>query len=213
MPGFFLICATVGGTVLVLQFLMMLFGLVDHGSPDVAGGHDVGDVHDLHDSSGGDVHAVDAEQSLLAWLWGMVSFRSVVAGLTFFGFTGLTMQALAAAAPTQWAAALMAGLAAMVSVQWIMRAIFRLAQDNTMQIKRAIGQTGTVYLPIPGASGGTGKVHLKVQGRLEEFEAVTLSPARLVAGAKVVVTGIVGADVLAVELVPAEVPAKSTAGV
>jgi membrane protein implicated in regulation of membrane protease activity len=212
MPGFFLICATVGGTVLVLQFLMMLFGLVDHGVHDVSMGHDVGDVgdvHDLHDSSGGgDVHTVEAgEQSLLAWLWGIVSFRSLVAGLTFFGFTGLTMQSLGSAVPTQWATALLAGLAAMYVVQWIMRGVYRLAQDNTMQIKRAIGQTGTVYLPIPGDNAGTGKVHMKVAGRLEEFEAVTLSPARLVAGAKVVVTGIVGSDVLAVEPVPAEVPA------
>jgi hypothetical protein len=47
---------------------------------------------------------------------------------------------------------------------------------------------------------------------LEEFEAITFSPARLMAGAKVVVTGIVGSDVLAVEPIQSDaVPASEHA--
>ena len=82
-----------------------------------------------------------------------------------------------------------------------------------MQIERAIGKVGTVYLPIPAGHGGAGKIHLTLQGRLEEFEATTPSRDKLPVGAKVVVIGIVGTDTLDVELaeVPEAEPATSLA--
>ena len=66
MTTAFTICAVVGATVMVLQFLMTVMGLGGHGDGDMGGdvGHDFGgdDAHggDLHSGDGGD-HGHEAD--------------------------------------------------------------------------------------------------------------------------------------------------------
>jgi membrane protein implicated in regulation of membrane protease activity len=57
-------------------------------------------------------------------------------------------------------------------------------------------------VPIDGDKGQAGKIQLKVQNRLVEFEAVTGASERLATGTKVRVIGITG-NVLEVEPVKA----------
>ena len=59
-------------------------------------------------------------------------------------------------------------------------------------IRAAVGQEGTVYIPIPAAKANTGKVQLKLQNRLVEYEAVTSSSQKLATGTKVRVVGVTG---------------------
>ena len=65
----------------------------------------------------------------------------------------------------------------MYLVHWLMRAIYRLSEDRTVRISRAVGQEGMVYLPIPADKAGAGKIHLNLQGRLMEYAAVTSAKA------------------------------------
>ena len=80
----------------------------------------------------------------------------------------------------------------MYGVHWIVRTMGRLAEDGTLRIRQAIGQEGTVYVPIPADKANAGKVQLKVQNRLVEFEAVTAAGQRLATGTKVRVVGVTG---------------------
>jgi membrane protein implicated in regulation of membrane protease activity len=147
-----------------------------------------------HADAAGHVH-----HSAGAWMWSMFSVRNITAALTFFGLTGMALRAQGASPMMQLSVAVLAGALAMYSVHWLMRAVLRMATDSTMQVQRAVGQVGAVYLPIPPAKTGSGKVHLSVQGRLEEFEAVTTWPDKLPAGATVVVIAVVGNETLQVE--------------
>ena len=63
--------------------------------------------------------------------------------------------------------------------------------------RRSLGQAGTVYVPIPGARAGTGKVMLNVQNRTMEYQAVT-AQQELPTGTNVVVVGILGPDTVEV---------------
>jgi len=95
------------------------------------------------------------------------------------------------------------GVGAMYLVHWLMSLLYRLGEDNTVRINRAIGREGTVYLSVPAGKTGHGKIQLNLQGRMMEYEAVTSDPSNLPAGARVVVVGVVGGHILDVAPVSA----------
>lgn len=222
MATFFLICAVVGGTILACQILMMLFGLGGHiidmdvphdfhgdmGSADFHGDAGGTDFHGGADGHAADGHSADAEHhsGASAKLFGVLSFRTVVAGLTFFGLGGLAAHYAGAGYLISLLVAAGAGVAAMYSVFWVMRTIMLLQSEGTARVERSMGAPGTVYLRIPGHQGGQGKVHLTLQSRTMEYQAVT-SGEPLPAGAKVVVVDVLGPDT--VEVAPVLEPERS----
>ena len=195
METAYLICAAIGSTLIVCQFLMTLFGLGGH--HDMGGGDhvDVGG-HDVV----GDHHVGHGNES--TWFLGLLTFRTISAGLAFFGLVGLIADR---AQPDESFLTLLfatgAGLGALLVVSWIMNFLARLNVDGTVRIDRAVGCRGTVYLPIPGASAGQGKVQVSVMNRTMEYKAVTAKDA-LSTGATIVVVAVIGADT--VEVAPAQ---------
>lgn len=159
MLSLFMFCAIVGGTVLACQFVLTLIGLGgDHGGfADHAGFH-LGDAHgggDLSHSGGHDVASPEGHdagsQHGSTWLFGVISFRTVVAAATFFGLGGMAAESFGQNQVAQVLVALACGAAAMYSVHWLMRLFGRMAEDGTVRIRRAIGSQATVYLTIPPA--------------------------------------------------------------
>jgi len=177
MNTFFLACALLGGAVLALQLALGLLGF-DHGALDL------------------DAHGGDAGEALQ-----LFSVRSVAAGLTFFGFAGLALLALGVPLLLALLVALCVGTGAAVGVAMLMRALLALESDGTVHVERSLGEPATVYLRIPGARTGAGKILLTVQGRTVEYQAVTPELEPLPTGTAVVVVGIAGPDT--VEVVPA----------
>ena len=90
------------------------------------------------------------------------------------------------------------GLCMMVLVAKIVQATAKLAENGTLNLKNAIGETATVYLPIPPKNQGSGKVTMQLQGRFCELDAVNNGDTMLPTGAQVLVSDVVG-DVLVVE--------------
>jgi membrane protein implicated in regulation of membrane protease activity len=154
---------------------------------DMAG--DVGSVdgHDAHGHHGS------------TWLFGVLSFRTMVAALAFFGLGGLVAESLQQPSTVQVVVALAAGAAAMFVVHSVVRLFSRLNEDGTVRIQRAVGREATVYLTIPPQNSGSGKIHINLQDRLMEYAAVTPNGEKLSTGAKVMVIGVAGVDTLEVE--------------
>jgi serine/threonine protein kinase len=200
MEILYLTCAIVGGALLLCQFLLGLLGL-GHGH-DVGGGHDGYDtgVHDaVHDSHADHGHEAEHEAQS-SWFTGVLTFRTVVAGLTFFGLAGRAAVAAQASPSESFLWALVAGAAVLFGVAWLMRSMYRLKAEGTVRVQRAVGQTGTVYVSIPGGRAGAGKVHLNLQNRTAEYQAVTAAAA-LPTGTRVTVVAVVSPDT--VEVIPA----------
>lgn len=191
----FLICAVVGGTVLVCQFVLTLVGLGgDHAdfAHDVPHDFSAGEAH-FEAEHGGDPAGHDAQgHHGSSWLFGVMSFRTLVAAATFFGLVGYAAEQAGQRMPVQLVLAVAAGIGAMYGVHWIVRSMGRLAEDGTVRVRAALGQEGTVYVPIPAAKAQAGKVQLKLQNRLVEYEAVTSGGERLATGTKVRVIGVSG---------------------
>jgi membrane protein implicated in regulation of membrane protease activity len=192
MSLLYTICAVVGGTLFLLQFLITLLGF---------GGHDAGGHFDAH-HPGGDAHGG-------SWLMGMFSFRAMVAALTAFGLGGLAAHVSGAQPILSLACAVGCAIASMFIVALMTQSMRHLEDDGTVRIQQAVGRTGTVYLTIPEQKSGTGKVTLSLQNRTVELQAITPRQA-LPTGTKIVVTAVLGTDTVEVTIAPDALPLAPT---
>ena len=206
MSLLYLICATIGGSVLVIQFAMTLLGLRDDGH--MAHGDTGGDVgHDVSHAGGGehggehgDGGGQDPHGSTS--LFQIISMRTVTAALAFFGLTGLAAESQQLPTGTTVMLALGAGFAAMYSVHWRMGRLLKLRSDGTVRLNRAVGRSANVYVRVPARGQGVGKVVLTLQNRTVELDAVSEGEA-IPAGTQVVVQSLTGAEVVQVTPCPA----------
>jgi membrane protein implicated in regulation of membrane protease activity len=210
----FLVAAVIGGTVLVCQFVMTLLGMGDDGADagadlaDAAGDGDFGGDYDVEgldadmaaDHQTSITTAADAEyqHTDTSWLFGVLSFRTLIAAAAFFGITGMAATSAGMPQTTSLVVATLAGLAAMYGMYWLMQGISRLTSSGNERIRNAVGRQATVYIPIPAAHGGAGKVQLSMQNRIVEYQAVTEDAEQLKTGEEVVVVGVAGSDVVRV---------------
>lgn len=190
----YLICAIVGGLIMVIQFLMMVLGFGDFNDVDVP--DDAPDV----DMDGGDVDASDTDvgSGNMISLARFLSFRVIVAASAFFGVIGLWADSANFHPIVSFAIALIGGWVAGAAVAFVMGFINKLQSSGNVKIESAVGKSATVYIPIPENKSNTGKIQLSIQGRIDEMEAMTPGPA-LPFGATVVIKEIVDGRIAIVE--------------
>lgn len=203
MTSVFFACAIFGGTILICQTLLTLSGL--------SGDHDGG----LHADSGGMDHDLGGDAATegghhtghdSTWFFSVVTFRTVIAAIAFFGLAGMASSTSGQSEPQSLVIAVASGLAAMFGVHWLMRQLSRLHAEGNVRIERAVGATGSVYLRVPPGRQGAGKIVLTLQNRTVELSAWT-EHGELPTGAAIVVTRVLGPD--SVEVAPA--PASAVA--
>lgn len=201
MDALFQGCAAIGTTVIVLQFLMSAIGLGhEHGD----GGGDGADVDQSHDGSGGgpgDDHAS-------TWIFGVITVRTVAAGLAFFGLTGMAARKADVHEVGVLLLAIGAGFAAFYIVGWITRLMKMLNVDGTVNIHQALDRDAKVYVAIPGGRQGAGKILVEVLGRTLEYQATTPGDP-LPAGTEVRVVDILASNLVEVVRVT-DVPEGTT---
>lgn len=174
----FAVLAIPATVILVIQTIMLLFGLGSGGSGD--------DALDASEPDGGGLPD-DGEESAEVADSGLRIFtvRGLVAFFAIGGWVGVALIDLGAHPALASLAALAAGFAALILVAWIVRLLLGLQSSGNMSIDNAIGLVGEVYLRIPGGSGGSGKISLVLQGRLVEIDALTEEADAIETGAQV----------------------------
>ncbi|PHS04552.1 MAG: hypothetical protein COA78_16410 [Blastopirellula sp.] len=189
----FLVCAIGAGSVFVMQFVMALVGF---GADDLDFGDDIPDdiPDEMPDMDQGSV--IDHGST---WLFGVISFRTVIAAFTFFGLTGLAADTADLGTPVSLTIAIVFGIAAMYSVHWLMQILYRLGHDGTVRIENSIGKTGTVYIPIPADNSGKGKIQMQLQSRIVEYAAMTANTEKLATGTPIRIVKVVSPTTLEVE--------------
>lgn len=218
----FLITAVVGGTVMVCQFALTVMGLAgdevdgagdfsadaeigadfdtvgdvagDFGDADGAAGEIEGD-HQTHWSEADDPDVSHPDSS---GVFKIVSFRTMVAAIAFFGMTGAAARSAEIGPAPSIMIALAGGFAAMYGTFTLMQSITKLDSSGNEDIRNAVGQSATVYVPIPAAAGGMGKVQLSMQNRIVEFKAITADAQALKTGDAVEVVSVTSGDTLEV---------------
>ena len=161
----FIGCAIFGGTVMVMQFLLTSLG--------IGGGEDASaDIPD-------DGPAIEHHGAL--GLIRVLSFRTIVAGATFFGLGGLAgiyaVQEFGLPPGLRpflsIGVALLLGLSAIFIVHYLYRWMYALRYDGSVSLQTLAGASGTVYVKIPQQGAIGGKVLVNHQERTMEYEAMT----------------------------------------
>lgn len=176
----FQVCAALGGGVLVLQLLAQLVG--------------AGDVDDF-DVDGTDLDAGDGD---FQWL----SLRAIASFFAIFGLVGWWGTAEEWGMARTLAIAGSAGFAVMLVVAYLLSLQRKLHSEGNVDPARVVGTVARVYLKIPAAREGVGKITVSVQSRSMEYAAQTAG-SELPTGAQVRVVKMVGPNSFEVEALEA----------
>jgi uncharacterized membrane protein len=147
--------------------------------------------------SGGDAEANGMEAEGGEQPFQLFTFRNFINFLLGFGWTVIAFNNSIESRFLLVTLGVVAGVALVALVMFIFYKLSAMVQSGTMNIHNAVGQVAEVYLSIPAAKSGTGKVHVKVQGTLRELEAMT-EGEQLQSGQRARVTGVVNDHLLMV---------------
>lgn len=126
------------------------------------------------------------------------TIKNLIAFFTVFGWTGIACIRGDMSKVFTIGAAFVAGTLMMVLMAFLFRSMSRLKHSGTLQISNALNKIGETYLFIPAQRNGFGKVHVKVQGSLQELQAITDDEKDIPTGKLVKVVEILNNNILIV---------------
>ena len=170
------ISALIGGLLFLIWFLLMMIG---------------GAVGDMAQGLF-DVEMGDTDLSFKA-----LTFQGISAFFMMFGLIGLWL----VESDVGDSIAVVAGLASGGVSMWVIGKLFegfkQLEETSTVDINKAIGSSGEVYLRIP--ESGKGQVQVTFQGQLRTYDAVSSDGKKYPTGEFIKVTGVLAGDTLEVK--------------
>ncbi|MBQ3228163.1 MAG: hypothetical protein IJB43_06230 [Clostridia bacterium] len=127
------------------------------------------------------------------------SVRGVTSMLCITGWVAVALLETSLPQGVSIAIAIACGVATLIGMAYLMRAVYRLQSSGNIDIENCVGKIGEVYIPIPSTGNGSGKINLTVQEKFSEFTAITTSGEQLKTGAFVRVVAVSESGVLVVE--------------
>lgn len=127
------------------------------------------------------------------------SIRGILSMLCITGWVAVALLETSLPAGISIAIAIVCGIATLIGMAFLMRAINKLQSSGNIDIGNCIGKIGEVYIPVPASGNGSGKVNLTVQEKFSEFTAITTSGDQLKTGSFVRVVAVSESGVLVVE--------------
>ena len=128
----------------------------------------------------------------------LFTIRNLVNFLMGFGWGGICFYGIIDNKILLTTVALLVGLAFVAMFFLAIRQIQKLAEDNSFKIENTLQKTASVYLAIPAAKGGKGKIQISVNGSMQELDAMTEGD-KIETGAVVKVVRVEGTSLVFVE--------------
>jgi membrane protein implicated in regulation of membrane protease activity len=129
----------------------------------------------------------------------LLSIRTVTAFMTGFGWAGAFSLKQGLSLPVAVLIAVVVGVLLTWLVFLMMKMLYSLRESGSLDYRNAVGQTGSVYIPIPPGREGDGQVQVLVQGRFCTVPACTDASAKIPSGRQVRVLDLVPPRTLVVE--------------
>lgn len=126
----------------------------------------------------------------------LFSLRNLVNFLLGFGWTGAVLYGSFESKIIVGIIAFLVGSLFIILFFLVMKGLMKLSEDNTFKIEDTIGKTADVYMNIPAAKGGKGKIFISIKGSTHELPAITSSDMDIKSGSLVKVEAIEGGILL-----------------
>jgi hypothetical protein len=176
----FALIALPSTVLIIIQTVLLLIGIGGESDTDV-------DVDD--------VDGIDLPDDGLA----IFSVRGILSMLCITGWVAVALLETSLPAGVSIGIAIACGIATLIGMAFLMRAINKLQSSGNIDVGNCIGKIAEVYIPVPAAGSGSGKVNLTVQEKFSEFTAITTAGEQLKTGSYVRVVAVNEAGVLVVE--------------
>lgn len=181
LQKFFWTIACCASLVFIIQTIMTFVGLGT--DADVDAGPMDGSVDSMEDGA----------------LSGVFSFRNLINFLLGYGWAGVL---LFDDIEKRWLLQLLAiavGVLFVLAFVFMFRQVMKLSHDGSFKMSETVGLKADVYLRIPAARSGRGKVQISVKGSVHEIDAVTDNDAEIPTGGQVEIVEVLGDDLLLVK--------------
>ena len=187
-------CIAIPATlVLLIQTFLMFIGIgdgdADFDAPDVDFNSD-----GIPDDIDMDIDDVTGFESLHIF-----TIRGIIAFFVIFGWVGVVMESANINLIITLVVAMICGFAMMVLIAYLFKMVMRLKSDGNTDNRNALGSAGKVYLTIPPARSGEGKINIMLQGTYVERNAVTDEDESIPTGCEIIVVGTSGQTSLVVK--------------
>jgi len=128
-----------------------------------------------------------------------ITIKNLVGFFTIFSWTGLAFIKSGYSVPTVILSSTIAGIIMMLIMATIFYLMSKLTESGNINIKKAIGSVGEVYLIIQPNRKGMGKVQLKVEGSFQTLDAMTDDDNEIQTGALVDIIDVTSNNILIVK--------------
>ena len=160
----FWVCAVTGSIVMVIQLLLTIFG--------------GGDM---------DVDAFDTDALDASTLGDLFTLKNFVNFFVGFGWAGVTFRQYIDSNSWLIVVAVLFGLLFIAMFMFLYKKLMKLESNSAVGASACVGKTADVYLRIPAARSGKGKIQISLNGVAREFDAITDCTEIIPSGAVVVV--------------------------
>ncbi|MBR4810848.1 MAG: serine protease [Bacteroidaceae bacterium] len=181
LQKFFWVIALCASLVFLIQTIMTFVGLGT--DADVDAGPMDGSVDSVEDGS----------------LSGVFSFRNLINFLLGYGWAGVLLFDSFEKRLVLQLVAIAVGLVFVLAFVFMFRQVMKLSHDGSFKMQEAVGLKADVYLRIPAARSGRGKVQVSVKGSVHEIDAMTDNTEEIATGGQVKIVKVLGDDLLLVE--------------
>jgi membrane-bound ClpP family serine protease len=118
------------------------------------------------------------------------TLRNLINFLLGFSWTGISFYNSIENKTILIIIAVIVGLLFVATFFFLIKQILKLSEDNSFKIENTINKSAEVYLTIPEAKSGKGKVQISVNGAFHELDAITLSTIKIPTGTPVKVVAL-----------------------
>jgi len=179
----FWVIALLATLVFAIQMVLTLVGIGDTDADVDTGGMDADATGDTMDTGG----AIQ-----------LFTIRNMVNLLLGIGWGGVCFYSSIPSRPLLLLVAVLCGIAMVVAFLLMFRQLMKLESNGAFRIEDCVGKACDVYLRIPAARSGQGKVQVSFGGSVQELDAVT-DGEQLPSGTKVRVVQLIEGRLLLVE--------------
>ena len=181
LQKFFWTIACCASLVFIIQTVMTFVGLGT--DTDVDAGPMDGSVDSMEDGA----------------LSGVFSFRNLINFLLGYGWAGVLLHDSIEKGWLLQLIAIAVGLVFVLAFVFMFRQVMKLSHDGSFKMQEAVGLKADVYLRIPAARSGRGKVQVSVKGSVHEIDAMTDNETEIATGGQVQIVDVLGDDLLLVK--------------